>query len=82
MLQEELKIRGLINLEKKSDTHDLARIYIPRSRSRRSATNESDIESVLKDHGVDPISLQDFSFVDQLQIVNNNDEIIGLLGLE
>jgi len=80
MLQEELKIRGLINLEKKSDTHDLARIYISRSRSRRSATNESDIESVLKDHGVDPISLQDFSFVDQLQIVNNNDEIIGLHG--
>lgn len=64
----------------KNRQHNSERIYVSRSKSRRSMPSEIAIENYLQDKGFMIVHAEDFSFVDQMELFANAKLIIGIHG--
>jgi capsular polysaccharide biosynthesis protein len=56
------------------------KIYVSRSKSRRSIPSENVIENYLRDRGFRIVHAEDFSLLDQIEIFTNAKLVIGIHG--
>ena len=61
----------------KTPSMESKKLYISRSKSRRSLPNESNLENFLQEHDYEIIYAEDFSFLEQLQLFSQAASIIG-----
>ncbi|MEJ0090077.1 MAG: glycosyltransferase family 61 protein [Limisphaerales bacterium] len=56
----------------------LRRIYVSRQKAlSRRIVNEVELQSALKEHGFDPMVLEDLTWLEQLQLFSNTEAIMG-----
>lgn len=80
MLRSRIQKLQFRDFEPSKSKNRLDGIYISRSKSSRSIQGESELESLMRERGIEPVHLQDYSFIDQAGMMKDRDRIFGFHG--